>query len=99
MASSLFRSSLNNSMAQGNITPESIPMNDQIIAMWKQVRQSANPQQLLESMMRSNPQVQQTVQALNSMNDPKEFFYQQARAKGMSDEQIEEFLNRLRNTN
>lgn len=48
-----------------------------------------NPQYGMEMLMKQNPQIQQTVELVNSMGvSPKQAFIQLAKMKGVSPEQI-----------
>ena len=62
------------------------------------LRQSGNPKALFNSMIMSNPQLKQASDLVNGTynGDGKSAFYDAARAKGMTDEQIEQFISALR---
>ena len=66
--------------------------NEQIkqIKNWvEQIKTMQNPQYGMEMLMKQNPQIQQTVELVNSMGvSPKQAFIQLAKMKGVSPEQI-----------
>ena len=61
------------------------------------LKASNNPNAVFNSLLMSNPQLKQMNDLVkNSYNgDGQAAFYDAARAKGMNDEQIKEFLNTL----
>ena len=61
------------------------------------LRQSSNPMAMMNTMLMNNPQLKQTADIINNQygGDGKAAFYAAARAKGMNDQQIEEFLKAL----
>lgn len=61
------------------------------------LRQSSNPQAMVSNLMQSNPQFRQAANLVNDIykGDGRAAFYAEARAKGMSDQQIEEFIRAL----
>ena len=61
----------------------------------KQVLNSSNPKELLDSLLKSNPQLQNLMQSMNSSGmTPKQFFYSYAKQNGIDPNQ---FLNSLKN--
>lgn len=69
----------------------------QLMKMFEIVKTSSNPKAMLESMARSNPQLNDILKALSSNNmSAKDMFYEAAKQKGMSDHDIETFLSSLR---
>ncbi len=63
--------------------------------MYKTVQASSNPQQMLQQMAMNNPQVRSAYQTIFAAKDPQAAFYAAARAKGLTDEQIQNGLNSL----
>ena len=64
-----------------------IPNN--IIQTFKALQQSSNPNQFMENLIQTNPQVQQIVQMVQNSNmSPKDLFYSMAKQKGVDPEQI-----------
>lgn len=62
--------------------------------MMKIVHSSANPEQMLALMAKSNPDLNNTMASIGNAN-PKDVFYTEARRKGLTDEQISAFLKEL----
>ena len=60
--------------------------------------QSSNPNAMLQNLMLTNPQIKQAAEMISSQynGDGQAAFYAAARAKGMSDQQIEEFLKAIK---
>lgn len=74
------------------------PLNNlqQIKSMMNAVRNSSNPQGMLNAMIQQNPNLQKAQEMINACGgDGREAFYQLARQKGMTDQQITEFLTTL----
>lgn len=70
---------------------------NQLMKMFEIVKTSSNPQAMLESMSRSNPQLSYILKELSSGKvSAKEMFYSAAKQKGMSDEDIEKMISSLR---
>ena len=67
----------------------------QVKQMYKMVQASSNPQQMLQQMAMSNPQVQSAYQMMSAAKDPQAAFYAAAKAKGLTDEQIQNGLQNL----
>lgn len=62
--------------------------------MMNLIRNAGNPQQMLQSVAQSNPQVQQVLSMVQMSNmSPKDLFYQMAQQKGVDPNQI---LNMLK---
>lgn len=61
------------------------------------LKQSNNPTAMMNSMLMNNPQFKQAADTISNQygGDGKAAFYDAARAKGMNDQQIEEFLKAL----
>ena len=78
---------------QPNMLPEKI---QQIKSMMEIVRTSSNPGQMLNFMAQSNPELKSMLEALGN-NNPRDFFYAEARRKGLTDDQIDAFLKKLAN--
>ena len=63
--------------------------NNQFAQMYKTVRASKNPQQLLTHMAMQNPQLKQTLSLINSCGQsPKDLFYQATQRMGVNPESI-----------
>ena len=61
----------------------------QIKNMMNLVRSAGNPQAMLQSLIQSNPQMQQVMSLINQAGgDPKAAFYQLAQDKGIDPDQI-----------
>lgn len=58
------------------------------------IKSAGNPQQMLQSMVNSNPQIQQVMNYINQNGgDPKSAFYKLANEKGIDPDSI---LNQLK---
>ena len=69
---------------------------EQIKRMMNIVNSSGNPQKMLEMMASSNPDLKVIMDTVKASNgDAKALFYQMARSKGMSDADIDQFINAL----
>lgn len=68
----------------------------QVKSMMNALRSSANPQGMFNSMLSQNPALRQAQQVASQFADPKTAFYATARQKGMTDQQISDFLDALR---
>lgn len=66
----------------------------QLKSMMQIVSTSSNPDQMLAYMAQSNPELKQLLNSIGSKN-PKELFYNEARRKGLTNEQIDAFLKEL----
>lgn len=65
----------------------------QIKNMMNMIRSARNPQAMLQSMMRNNPQMRQVMDLINqSGGDPKAAFYKLAQEKGIDPQQILDML-------
>ena len=91
MSSSLFSNSSSKPDTSQNMTS----IMDQAKQMYKMVQASSNPQQMLQQMALNNPQVQAAYQTMSAAKDPKAAFYAAARAKGLTDEQIQNGLETI----
>lgn len=68
----------------------------QIKSMMNAIQNSQNPQGMFNSMLASNPKIKQAQDLINQYGgDGRAAFYAAARQKGMTDQQIAEFLNTL----
>ena len=71
--------------------PGSLSRND----LLKKFLNSSNPQELLNSLISQNPQLQNLMQSMNSSGmSPKQFFYSYAKQNGIDPDQ---FLSSLKN--
>lgn len=60
------------------------------------VNSSGNPDKMLEMMASNNPDLKAIMETVKASNgDAKSLFYQMARSKGMSDSDIDQFVNTL----
>lgn len=56
--------------------------------MWGLLKNSNNPQQMMQSLMMQNPQLKQLVETVNSLGDPQKAFYAAAQKKGVDPNSI-----------
>lgn len=64
-----------------------IPNN--VVQTFKAFQQSNNPNQFMQNLIQTNPQVQQVMQMVQNSNmSPKDLFYTMAKQKGVDPEQI-----------
>lgn len=69
---------------------------EQIKRMMNIVNSSGNPNKMLEMMASSNPNLKSIMDLVKASNgDAKSVFYEMARSKGMSDADIDQFINAL----
>lgn len=69
---------------------------EQIKRMMSIVNSSGNPDKMLEMMASNNPDLKAIMETVKASNgDAKSLFYQMARSKGMSDSDIDQFVNAL----
>ena len=61
--------------------------------MFSMMRNSRNPQAVMEQMIKSNPQVKNIVDMVNASGDPKSLFYKLAQERGVDPNTI---LSKLR---
>ena len=87
MSSSLFSSS----SSKPGLDPR-ISMAKQ---MYKTLQGSSNPSQMIQQMAMSNPQIQAAYQTILAAKDPQTAFVQAAKAKGLTDEQIQNGIKNL----
>ena len=80
-------------MAQGSTSPMS-----QFASIMKMAKSSPNPQIIIENAAKQNPALKQTMDELNKCSNPKAAFYAKAKEKGMSDEDISNFLEQAKTT-
>lgn len=66
--------------------------------MYNVLKNSNNPNAILNQMVNSNPKVKQIYDSINSIynGDSKTAFYTEAHKMGMSDEQINQYLEQLK---
>lgn len=70
-----------------------------LISTVKLLKQAQNPMTMLETAAQNNPQLQMVYNQSLAMNgDPKSAFYNIAKSKGMTEEQIKEFLDNIQST-
>lgn len=70
-----------------------------LISTVRLFKQSQNPMAMLETVAQNNPQLKSVYdQALAMNGDPKAAFYSVAKSRGMTEEQIQEFLNNIQST-
>lgn len=70
----------------------------QLKKMYDILKVSSNPSAMINSMANSNPNLRAVLEDIkNSKTDPKEIFYEKAKAKGMTDEEINQFVKSLQN--
>ena len=101
MSSSLF-----SNQAIGNRTPTTtagttaspIDQLQQIKNSLSMLKNSKNPQAMLQTMAMQNPLLSKTMNDINQNygGDARSAFYAKARAQGMNDQQINEFLGKLK---
>lgn len=69
----------------------------QLKKMFDIIKASSNPTSMINAMANSNPALKSVLNEVSSAKaDPKDIFYAKAKEKGMSDEQITEFLNSVK---
>lgn len=60
-----------------------------LVNAFKMMKGARNPQQLLNNMMQSNPQMKQTMDMIKSSGkSPKDLFYEMAKQKGVNPDSI-----------
>ena len=72
---------------------------NQIKRMMSIVKSSSNPQAMLEMMSQSNPELKSIISLVN--NNPiqaRSLFYEEAKRKGLDEQQIQAFLSQLANS-
>ena len=80
--------------AMQKTTTTQTPINNSMIQFINSVKNSANPQQMIMNMVRSNPQISSIInQAASNGQTYKDLFYNVAKARGVDPNQI---LNILR---
>lgn len=50
--------------------------------MWQMVKNSSNPQQTFNQLVASNPKLNEIVNTINALGDPKTAFYKLAEQRG-----------------
>lgn len=61
---------------------------DQILQMWSAVKNSNDPQALMQQMVEANPQFKQLMETVNSAGDPQKLFYAMAKQQGVDPNSI-----------
>ena len=56
--------------------------------MWNTVRNSNNPQEMMQQMVSSNPEFKKLVDTVNSLGDPRTAFYTLAKKQGVDPDSI-----------
>lgn len=72
---------------------------NQIKRMMSIVKSSSNPQAMLEMMSQSNPELKSIISLVN--NNPiqaRSLFYEEAKRRGLDEQQIQAFLSQLANS-
>ena len=81
-----------------------MPLDQQQETMLTQIRKmksiidsSSNPNKMMELMANNNPKLKEILETVKSTNsDPRILFYEKAKEKGMTDQDIKDFLNTLK---
>ena len=73
---------------QNVIAPTQGASREQILQMWKTMKNSSNPQELMQQLVNSNPQFKQLMDVVNSSGDPQKLFYAMAQKQGVDPESI-----------
>ena len=61
------------------------------------INSSSNPNKMLELMANNNPKLKDILESVKSTNtDPRILFYEKAKEKGMTEKEINDFLNTLK---
>lgn len=64
-------------------------MNSSLAQTISMIKNSRNPQQMLQSVAQNNPQVRQVINMIQNSNmSPKDLFYKMAKQKGVDPNQI-----------
>ena len=93
MASSLFQQPITQQstpMLQSQIMPNQPHgvNRDQLLQMWGLIKNSNNPQQVMQTMINQNPQLKQLIDTVNSFGDPQKAFYALAQKQGVDPNSI-----------
>ena len=56
--------------------------------MWQMVKNSKNPQDVMQQLVNSNPQFKQLMDVINSSGDPQKLFYAMAQKQGVDPNEI-----------
>ena len=81
-------------MTKGQLNPVSLPSKNN--NLFKQILNSSNPNELLNSMISQNPKLQSVMQLMRSSGmTPKQFFYDYAQQQGINPDEFlrKEFEN------
>lgn len=69
----------------------------QLKKMFDVVKASSNPSAMINAMAGSNPSLKQVLDEIAlTKASPKDIFYMKAKEKGMTEDQINDFLNSLK---
>ena len=60
----------------------------QILQLWNVMKNSNNPQQILNEAVNRNPEFKKLMDTVNSLGDPKKAFYELAQKKGVDPNSI-----------
>ena len=64
----------------------------------KMAKGSINPMALMENAAKQNPVFKQTMEDINKYGSPEKAFYERAKEKGLSENQILESLEQIKTT-
>ena len=82
-------------LTQSQVNQGSLPSLRNNGELFKKLLSSSNPNELVNSLVSNNPQMQQVMQLMQSSGmTPKQFFYNYAQKNGINPD---EFLNSLKN--
>ena len=56
--------------------------------MWNMLKNSNNPNELLQQLINTNPQFKQLMEMINSSGDPQKLFYAMAEKQGVDPNSI-----------
>lgn len=62
------------------------PMMNDVLSMWKQVRNSRNPAGIMQQLAANNPQIRQIMNEAG--NNPKQMFYTKCAEMGVNPDEI-----------
>ena len=60
--------------------------------MWNLLKNSNNPQKMMQNLMMQNPQFKQLISTVNSLGDPQKAFYEAAKQQGVDPNSVLELL-------
>lgn len=61
---------------------------DRILQMWSTVKNSSNPNQVMEQLIMQNPELKQIIDTINAIGDPKKAFYALAEKLGKDPNEV-----------